>query len=162
MEDFRYKDLLVVEGHINKIPAYVTYASVVFRETVCIVLAIAAFKYLEVNSADILNALVQVTKKGANNNSCWVWQLCCWDKVNSSSLVPLKTSKGILKELPWQLHEIYRVFAFECWPRSMAETWDSSWWQDAVLLFFIVLCGWQSIHLTWCRHHNPPTTVIPT
>ena len=42
MDDFSQKARLVAGGHMTEVPDVMTYASVVSRETVCIVLTIAA------------------------------------------------------------------------------------------------------------------------
>ena len=49
----------MVGGHITKALATITYASIVSKETVKIVLMIAFSNDLEVKSGDILNAYVQ-------------------------------------------------------------------------------------------------------
>ena len=59
MEDFRWKTRLAAEGNMIKALATITYASVIFRETVKIALIIATLNDLEVKSGDILNAYVQ-------------------------------------------------------------------------------------------------------
>ncbi len=57
MEDFQRKARLVAGGHMTTSPpAYVTYASVVSRESVRIALTLAALNDLEVKTADIENA----------------------------------------------------------------------------------------------------------
>ena len=58
IEDFRQKARLVAGGHTTKVPACVTYASVVSRETVRIALTLAALNDLEVKVADIQNAYI--------------------------------------------------------------------------------------------------------
>ena len=58
MEDFRRKARLVAGGHTTKVPACITYASVVSRETVRIALTLAALNDLEVKVADIQNAYI--------------------------------------------------------------------------------------------------------
>ena len=55
MEDFRCKARLVVGGHMTEAPKTLTYASVISRETVRIMLAIAALNDLEVKMADVQN-----------------------------------------------------------------------------------------------------------
>jgi hypothetical protein len=57
-ENFRRKCRLVGDGYMVNTPAYMTYASVVSRETVRIVLTIAALNDLEVKAADIQNAFL--------------------------------------------------------------------------------------------------------
>ncbi|KAI2504635.1 Reverse transcriptase (RNA-dependent DNA polymerase) [Fragilaria crotonensis] len=57
MEDFQRKARLVAGGHMTESPpSYVTYASVVSRESVRIALTLAALNDLEVKTADIENA----------------------------------------------------------------------------------------------------------
>ena len=57
MEDFQRKARLVASGHMTELPpAYVTYASVVSRESVRIELTLAALNSLEVKTVDIKNA----------------------------------------------------------------------------------------------------------
>ena len=53
MENFRRTVKLVSGGHMTTAPADVTYASVVSRETVCIVLTLAALNDLEVKCRDV-------------------------------------------------------------------------------------------------------------
>jgi Reverse transcriptase (RNA-dependent DNA polymerase) len=55
-ENFRRKARYVAGGHMTKPPASITYSSVVSRESVRIMLLIAALNDLEVLSADIQNA----------------------------------------------------------------------------------------------------------
>ena len=56
MEDFRRKARYVAGGHRTKVPAMLTYASVVSRDTVRIALTLAALNGLEVKTSDIQNA----------------------------------------------------------------------------------------------------------
>ena len=63
MEDFRNKARLVGGRHMNEAHATVTYASVVSRETVRIVLLIAALNYLEVKTGDVQNAYIAAPVK---------------------------------------------------------------------------------------------------
>ncbi len=65
MEDFRRKARLVTGGYRTKAPATITYTSVVSRETVRIILLMAALNDLEVKIGNVLNALITapVTKK---------------------------------------------------------------------------------------------------
>ena len=58
VEDFRWKTRLMAGGHMTKAPATIMYASVVSRETVRIVLMIAALNNLEVKLGNILIACV--------------------------------------------------------------------------------------------------------
>ncbi len=58
IEDFRPKARLVAGGHMTKVPAIITYASVVSRETVHIALLMAALNDLNVKVGDILNAYI--------------------------------------------------------------------------------------------------------
>ena len=55
-EGFRRKARMVAGGHQVDTPAYMTYSSVVSRETVRIVLTLAALNDLEVKASDIQNA----------------------------------------------------------------------------------------------------------
>ena len=59
MENFRFKARLVAGGHMTKLPATITYTSVVSRETVRIALVIATLNDLEVVLGDILSAYTQ-------------------------------------------------------------------------------------------------------
>ena len=56
MENFHHKARFVAGGHMTKVPATVTYASVVSRESVQIALTLAALNGLQVKTADIENA----------------------------------------------------------------------------------------------------------
>ena len=56
MEDFRRKARYVAGGHRTEVPATLTYASVVSRDTVRIALTLAALNRLEVKTSDIQNA----------------------------------------------------------------------------------------------------------
>jgi len=57
-EGFRRKARMVAGGHQVDTPAYLTYSSVVSRETVRIVLTLAALNGLEVKASDIQNAFL--------------------------------------------------------------------------------------------------------
>ena len=61
MGDFKQKARLVEEGLMTNAPATITYASVVLRKTVQIVLMIANLNDLEVKLVDISNAYIQAT-----------------------------------------------------------------------------------------------------
>ena len=63
MEDFRCNARHVAGGHMPEVPATITYASVVSRETVGIALMIFTINDLEVRLGDILNACVQAPVK---------------------------------------------------------------------------------------------------
>ena len=63
MEDFRRKARLVAGGHMTDVPATITYASVVSRETVGIALTITSLNALNVMAADIMNAYITAPKK---------------------------------------------------------------------------------------------------
>ena len=65
IDDFRQKTRIVAGGHMTKTPATITYASIIMRETVRIVLMIIALNDLKVKSGNILNAYIQapVTEK---------------------------------------------------------------------------------------------------
>jgi hypothetical protein len=56
MEDFRPKARFVAGGHTTDTPHDMMYASVVLRDSVRIVLTLAALNYLNVKMADIENA----------------------------------------------------------------------------------------------------------
>jgi hypothetical protein len=57
METFHWKACLVAGGHMTEVTSgTMTYASVVFRESVWIALKLAALNNLEVKTADIENA----------------------------------------------------------------------------------------------------------
>jgi hypothetical protein len=58
MEDFKRKARLVAGGHQTAVPATITYASVVSRETVHIALMLAALNDLQVKAGDVLNAYI--------------------------------------------------------------------------------------------------------
>ena len=60
MEDFRQKARLVAGAHMMEVPKSLTYASVISRETIRILLTIAALNDLEVKMADIQNAFLTV------------------------------------------------------------------------------------------------------
>jgi hypothetical protein len=53
---FRFKSRMVASGHMVDAPSFLTYASVVSRETVRIALTIAALHDLDVKAADVENA----------------------------------------------------------------------------------------------------------
>ena len=55
-QNFRRKARMVAGGHMTKPPSSVTYSSVVSRESVRIMLMVAALNDLEIQSADIKNA----------------------------------------------------------------------------------------------------------
>ena len=63
MEDFRRKARMVAGGHMTDVPAEVTYASVVSRETIRVALTLAALNGLEVKTGDILNAYITAPTK---------------------------------------------------------------------------------------------------
>jgi hypothetical protein len=58
MEVFRRKAQLVAGGHMTDVLAIITYSSVVWHETVCIALTLAALSDLEVKVADMMNSYV--------------------------------------------------------------------------------------------------------
>ena len=58
MKDFRSKVWLVAGGQIPETPKCMTYSSVVGRETVRIVLTIAALNDLQVKAGDVMNTYV--------------------------------------------------------------------------------------------------------
>ena len=60
MEDFSRKARLVAGGHMTETPNFMTYSSVVGRETVRIALTIAALNDLQVKASDVMNAYVTV------------------------------------------------------------------------------------------------------
>ena len=55
-DGFKFKSRMVAGGHMIDTPSFLTYASVVSRETVRIALLIAALHDLEVKAADVQNA----------------------------------------------------------------------------------------------------------
>jgi hypothetical protein len=55
-DGFRYKSRMVAGGHMVDTPSFLTYASVVSRETVRIALLMAALHDVEVKTADVENA----------------------------------------------------------------------------------------------------------
>ena len=55
-DGFRFKSRMVAGGHMVDTPSFLTYASVVSRETVRIALTLAALMDLEVKAADVQNA----------------------------------------------------------------------------------------------------------
>ena len=56
IEDFRRKARLVASGHLTDTPVVMNYASVVSRESVRVVVTLAALNDLEVKTVDIENA----------------------------------------------------------------------------------------------------------
>jgi Reverse transcriptase (RNA-dependent DNA polymerase) len=56
LDAFRRKARMVAGGHVTEVPAVMTYASVVSRESVQIALTLAALNDLEVKASDIMNA----------------------------------------------------------------------------------------------------------
>ena len=58
MEDFQCKVGLLAGGHVTEAPATMTYASVVARDTVRIVLLHAALNDLDVKVSDVLNVYI--------------------------------------------------------------------------------------------------------
>jgi hypothetical protein len=69
-DGFRFKSRMVAGGHMVDAPSFLTYASVVSRETVRIALTIAALHDLDVKAADVENAYLTAptTEK--------VWTVC--------------------------------------------------------------------------------------
>jgi hypothetical protein len=63
MEDSRQKTRLWASGHWTKVPATITYASVVSRETVRLALTIASLNDLDVIVEDVLNAYITAQVK---------------------------------------------------------------------------------------------------
>jgi hypothetical protein len=65
MEDFCQKARCVAGGHVTKAPVTITYTSVATRESVQLVLMIAALNDLKVKTRDVLNAYItaQVTER---------------------------------------------------------------------------------------------------
>jgi hypothetical protein len=57
-EDFRRKARYCADGHKTKSPASVTYSTVVSRDSVRIILTIAALNDLQVLGADVQNAFL--------------------------------------------------------------------------------------------------------
>ena len=60
MDTFQRKARYVAQGNMTEAPATLTYASVVSRESVRIALTLAALNDLEVKTADVANAFLQV------------------------------------------------------------------------------------------------------
>ena len=59
MEDFRQKARLMAGGYMTEVPAIITYARIMSRETVRMALMIDVLNDLEVKSCNILNTYVQ-------------------------------------------------------------------------------------------------------
>ena len=59
MEDLGHKARFVAGGHVTEPPATINYASAVSRETISIVIAVAALNYLQVMMAYIHNSYIQ-------------------------------------------------------------------------------------------------------
>ena len=59
-EGFRRKARFVGDGHKTKTPSSVTYSSVVSRDSVRIILMVAALNDLDIQGADIENAYLGV------------------------------------------------------------------------------------------------------
>ena len=57
-ENFRRKARYVADGHRTGVPAAITYSTVVSRDSVRIILLIAALNDLEINGADVQNAFL--------------------------------------------------------------------------------------------------------
>ena len=57
-ENFRQKTRFVENGHLMYLPSFITYSTVVSRESVRILLLVAALNDLEVMGYDILNAFL--------------------------------------------------------------------------------------------------------
>ncbi len=58
MDEFCWKAPLVAGGHITDVPPTVIYPSVVWRETVCIALTMAALNALKVLATEIMNSYI--------------------------------------------------------------------------------------------------------
>jgi len=58
MEDFWCKTRLVAREHTTKAPATLTYASIVSRETLCIILLVAVLNNVDIWAVDVLNAYI--------------------------------------------------------------------------------------------------------
>jgi hypothetical protein len=69
-DGFRFKSRMVAGGHMVDTPAFLTYASVVSRETVRIALTVAALHDLEVKAADVENAYLTAPTTER------VWTIC--------------------------------------------------------------------------------------
>ena len=69
-DGFKFKSRMVAGGHMVETPSFLTYASVVSRDTVRIALTIAALHDLDVKAADVQNAYLTAptTEK--------VWTIC--------------------------------------------------------------------------------------
>ena len=59
MEDIRLKASMADGGHMTDVPPTITYASVVFSETMMIDLTMAALKDMSVNTDDITNTYIK-------------------------------------------------------------------------------------------------------
>ena len=95
---FHRKARLVARGHLVETPAYMTYASVISRETVKIALTLAELNDLEIKTSDIQNACTMCRKDLDQvwtrvRPSCWK-SLCCpctiwiaqkWPSIHDSS-----------------------------------------------------------------------------
>ena len=88
MEDFRCKERLVADRNMTKMTKCQTYSSVVSRETIRIVLTVAALNDLQVKSGDITNAYVTAPITG-KFWTAWVLMLAR----KSSFLCPLWTKE---------------------------------------------------------------------
>ena len=58
MEDLRRKSRLGAGGHMTDTPAYITYASVVSRESVRLALMLDALNTLEVKCGNVMNSYI--------------------------------------------------------------------------------------------------------
>ena len=60
MEDIQRKARLVAGGHMTDVPPTITYASVVFRETMMIALTMEVLNEMIVKTADIMNIYIKL------------------------------------------------------------------------------------------------------
>ena len=107
MDDFRCKAQLAAGGYMAKAQATVTYAIVLSRKMVRIVLMIAALNDLEVKSAVVLNAYVQAPVTERCGPYC-VMSLV----VMLHSLVWFEISGSSFLKSPCHMHGIHGTFVF--------------------------------------------------
>ena len=62
-EGFRQKARFCADGHKTKIPSSVTYSTVIFRDSVRLVLLVAALNGLDVQDVDVQNAFFRAPNK---------------------------------------------------------------------------------------------------
>ena len=76
-ENFRHKARFCADGHKTSATSSVTYSTVVARDSVRVMLLIAALNDLSIMGADVQNAFLMAPKKGENLYGGWyrVWQI---------------------------------------------------------------------------------------